>query len=235
VMAIAPEKIAEGVYRVDAIRSSNAVSVLLVENDDGWTLVDTGVEGGAVRIRDALAALGSGPEDLKRIFLTHHHNDHIGGLEDLTQWAPDAELGATEYEAMVISGKLPPAPPSNPILRRLASGLSDAPKIPVGKILHENDIVSGFRIIATPGHSLGHASLLRDSDGLLFTADAFGCLPRKVRVGVRKSLCVDPRMARRSARKLLGERFATVILAHGPVLRSDARTKLQSAVERCRY
>jgi len=232
-MASSPEKIAAGVYRVDAVRFPNAINVLLLENDDGWTLVDTGAEGEAARIRDALTALGSGPEDLKRIFLTHHHPDHIGGLEGLKEWAPDAELGATEYEALVIAGKLPPALPTNPILRRLAEG--DVPKFPVSKILREGDLVSGFHIVSTPGHSLGHASLLRDTDGLLFTADAFGCLPRKVRVGIRKALCTDPPMARRSAQKLLGERFDTVIMAHGPVLRSDARKKLQRTVERCRY
>ena len=110
------------------------------------------------------------------------------------------------------------------------------PTTPVGKILREGDLVSGFRIVSTPGHSLGHVSLLRDADGLLFTADAFGCLPRKIRVGVRKALCTDPPMAKRSARKLLGERFATVVMGHGPVLRSDdARKRLQRAVERCRY
>jgi glyoxylase-like metal-dependent hydrolase (beta-lactamase superfamily II) len=234
-MASVPEKLAAGVYKVDAIRFPNAINVLLLENDDGWTLVDTGGEGQADRVREALAALGAGPEDLKRILLTHHHGDHIGGLEGLMQWAPQAELGATEYEAMVISGKLPPAPPSNPILRFMVSRMADPPQVPVGKVLRENDVVSGFRIIATPGHSLGHVSLLRDADGLLFTADAFGCLPRKVRVGVRKALCTDPPLARRSAQKLLGERFDTVVPAHGPVLRSDARAKLQRAVERCRY
>ena len=96
-MAGIPEKLAAGVYKIGAIRIPNAISVLLLENDDGWTLVDTGVEGEAGRIREAIAALGSGPEDLKRIFLTHNHGDHIGGLEGLTEWAPHAELGATEY------------------------------------------------------------------------------------------------------------------------------------------
>jgi glyoxylase-like metal-dependent hydrolase (beta-lactamase superfamily II) len=232
-MARSPEKIATGVYRVDAIRIPNAINVLLLENDDGWTLVDTGVEGEAARIRDALSALGSGPDDLKRIFLTHHHGDHIGGLEGLKEWAPHAELGATEYEALIISGKLPRALPKNLIARLMAG--EDPPAFPVGKILREGDLVSGFRIVSTPGHSLGHVSLLRDADGLLFTADAFGCLPRKIRVGVRKSLCTDPPMARRSAQKLLAERFATVVMAHGPVLRSKARARLQRTVERCRY
>jgi glyoxylase-like metal-dependent hydrolase (beta-lactamase superfamily II) len=232
-MARTPEKIATGVYRVDAIRIPNAINVLLLENDDGWTLVDTGAESEAGRIREAITALGSGPEDVKRIFLTHHHPDHIAGLEGLQEWAPDAALGATEYEAMVISGQLPPALPTNPILRRFAE--ADIPPFSVGKILREGDLVSGFRIVSTPGHSLGHVSLLRDADGLMFTADAFGCLPRKIRVGVRKALCTDAPMARRSAQKLLGERFATVIMAHGPVLRSDARPKLQRTVERCRY
>jgi glyoxylase-like metal-dependent hydrolase (beta-lactamase superfamily II) len=229
-----PEKIAAGVYRVDGIALPNAINMLLLENDDGWTLVDTGVESSVDRIREALSALGSGPEDIRRIFLSHHHDDHTGGLKGIKKWAPGAEVGATEYEAYVISGKLPPAPPSNPIVRRLAQGMS-VPTSPVEKILREGDLVSGFRIVSTPGHSLGHASLLRDADGLLFTADAFGCLPRKIRVGVRKALCTDPPMARRSARKLLGERFTTVVMGHGPVLRSDAWARLERAVERCRY
>ena len=229
-----PEKVAAGVYRVDALGFPNAINMLLLENDDGWTLVDTGVENSPGRVREALKCLGSAPEDLKRIFLSHHHGDHIGGLKSIREWAPEAEVGATEYEAYVVSGKLPPAPPRNPILRRMVNQ-ENMPTSPVGKILREGDLVSGFRIVSTPGHSLGHVSLLREADGLLFTADAFGCLPRKIRVGVIKPFCIDSPMARRSAEKLLGERFDTVVMGHGPVLRSDAKTRLQRAVERCRY
>jgi glyoxylase-like metal-dependent hydrolase (beta-lactamase superfamily II) len=229
-----PENIAPGVYRVDAIGFKNAINMLLLENDDGWTLVDTGVAGSVGRIKDAITSLGSGPGDLKRIFITHQHDDHTGGLKGLLEWAPGAEVGATAHEADVISGRRGLDPQSNAFFRRMSSG-ARPPGVPVGKVLREGDFVSGFRLISTPGHTLGHASLLRDSDGLLFIADAFGCLPRKIRVGVRKALCADPSLARRSAQKLLAEDFTTAVMAHGPVLRGDARTRLQKAVERCRY
>jgi hypothetical protein len=50
-----------------------------------------------------------------------------------------------------------------------------------------------------------------------------------------KPSCTDPPLASRSAQKLLGERFATVMFAHGPVLRSGGREALHGAVERCGY
>jgi glyoxylase-like metal-dependent hydrolase (beta-lactamase superfamily II) len=231
-VATRPELVAPGVYRVDAIRLSNMINVLLLENDDGWTLVDTGTGNSVGRIREAITALGSGPEDLKRIFLTH--NDHTGGLPGLLEWAPNAEVGAPPHEAEVISGKRGPDPFSNPVFRFLARN-AKLPSAPVTKVLREGDLVSNFRIIATPGHTLGHVSLLRDGDGLLFTADAFGCLPRKIRVGIRKAVCTDPGEAKRSAQKLLAEEFGTVLLAHGPVLRSGAKERLRTVVARCRY
>ncbi len=233
-MVDTPELIAPGVYRVDAFRFSNAINVLLLENDDGWTLVDTGLAGSVPRIQDALAALGSGPENLRRILLTHQHDDHTGGLKGLLQWAPGAEVGTTAHEAEIVSGKRGMDPQSNHVLRRLARN-AKPPGVPVGKVLREGDLVSGFRVISTPGHTPGHVSLLRDEDGLLFTADAFGCLPRKLRVGVRKAVCTDPPLAKRSAEKLRREDFATVVFSHGKTLRAGARARLREAVEECRY
>lgn len=78
-----PERVAEGVYRVDAIPVPSAISVLLVRDSGGFTLVDTGVSSSPKRIRAALDALGAGASDLKRIFLTHYHHDHTGGLAEM--------------------------------------------------------------------------------------------------------------------------------------------------------
>lgn len=233
-MTGAPELIASGVYRVDAFRFENAINVLLVEDDNGWTLVDTGIGSSPSRIREALSALGGSPGELRRIFLTHHHNDHIGGLPVIRGWAPQAKIVASEKEAEVISGRRGLDPQSNKVLRYLSRN-AKLPTEPVDTVVQENDIVAGFRVISTPGHTLGHVSLLRDEDGLLFTADAFGCLPRKIRVGVRKAFCADPALAKRSAAKLLGENFGTVVFAHGKTLRNGAKERLHEAVAKCRY
>jgi glyoxylase-like metal-dependent hydrolase (beta-lactamase superfamily II) len=76
---------------------------------------------------------------------------------------------------------------------------------------------------------------LRDGDGLLFTADAFGCSPRKLRVGIRRAVCSDPAEAMRSAEKLLAEDFSTVMFAHGKTLRTGAKEQLREVVARTRY
>ncbi len=230
----APERVASGVYRVDAVGMSNAISVLLLEDGDGFALVDTGLGSSAGRIREALAGLGGRPEDLKRIYITHHHPDHIGGLPGVLEWAPDAEVVASEHEAEIITGRRGPDQASSPIFR-FFSRFQKLPTVPVDLVAREGDTVAGFRVVSTPGHTLGHTSLLRDEDGLLFTGDAFAVLLRRIGVGGAKFVCTDPPQAKRSAEKLLAEKFDTVVMTHGKPLYAGARGQLEEAVARCNY
>jgi glyoxylase-like metal-dependent hydrolase (beta-lactamase superfamily II) len=78
-------------------------------------------------------------------------------------------------------------------------------------------------------------SLINDQHGLLFTADAFGSVPYKVRVGVRKFLCTDPAEAQHSAEKLLREEFSTVVFSYGKTLREDAKRRLSEVAARDQY
>src|SRR4028118_1484351 len=141
--------IAPGVYRVDAIGFKNAINILLLENDDGLTLVDTGVAGSVERIKNAVASLGSGPDDLKRIFITHQHDDHTGGLKGLLEWAPGAEVGSTAHEADMISGRRGLDPPSHAFFRRMSSS-AKPPGVPVGKGLQEGGRVAGVPLLPAP-------------------------------------------------------------------------------------
>jgi glyoxylase-like metal-dependent hydrolase (beta-lactamase superfamily II) len=225
-----PEKIAPGIYRVDAIAFKYKVSVYLIADRDGWTLVDTALESSVTRIKEALLALGGDAETLKRIYLTHHHSDHIGGLGALAEWAPQAEIIASAGEAAIISGQQPPDRSENPIMRAMTER-QQLPTHPVSRTVSEGDTVAGFRVIATPGHSMNHTSLFHEDHRLLLTADAFGQLFTKIQVGVTKPFCSDPALAQQSAKKLLDLDFITVSLSHGPVLHDDAKASLRAAVE----
>ena len=230
----APEEIVPGVYRVDTVVIPHAVSVLLVADNDGWTLIDTGVRGGVLRIQEALGTFGARPEDLRRIYLTHHHGDHIGGLPAVRWWATQAEVVAPEHEARVISGERPPDPPSNALFRSFAKR-GQLPKVPVDRVVREGESIAGFRVVSTPGHTQGHTSLVNDQHGLLFTGDAFGSMPFRVRVGVRKFFCTDPAEAQRSAEKLLTEEYSTVVFSHGKSLREGAKQQLREITTRDQY
>lgn len=233
-MATSPEELAPGVYRIDAFRLARMVNVFAIHADDGWTLVDTGLGGSPARIQAALGRLGVGPAALRRIYLTHHHSDHIAGLPGMCRWAPEAEVVASEREAEIISGARPRDAAPSPV-SRLMQRADRLPVVPVSRTVIEGEIVAGFRVIATPGHSVGHTSLLSEDHGLLLTGDAFGALPRRLRVGVRGALCADPAMALRSADKLLEEEYATVAFSHGAVLREAARERLREVVAACDY
>src|SRR2546428_4926765 len=158
-MATGPEELANGVYRIDAIGISYAINVLAVAGRDGWTLVDTGLSGSPKRIQLALTALGVRPAALARIYLTHHHQDHIGGLPGMRAWAPDAEIVASDHEAEIIAGKRPMDPSANRLMR-FGQRWNTLPTVPVNRTVQDGQVIAGFRVIATPGHSLGHTSLL---------------------------------------------------------------------------
>jgi hypothetical protein len=49
-MTALPEKLAPGIYRVDTVPVPHMISVLLIAERDGWTLIDTGVASGVPRI-----------------------------------------------------------------------------------------------------------------------------------------------------------------------------------------
>ena len=61
------------------------VNCFLVKEDDGFTLVDTGVAGSAPGIHKAAQSL-DGP--ICRILLTHAHIDHVGSLDALVPGYP---------------------------------------------------------------------------------------------------------------------------------------------------
>ena len=77
------ETVAPGVHRAPVPMPHDglkAINVYVVEEADGVTLIDAGFDGpdAMVAVKAGLAAAGAEIGDVRRMLITHIHNDHIG-------------------------------------------------------------------------------------------------------------------------------------------------------------
>lgn len=167
------------------------VNVYLVA-EEPLTLIDTGP-----KTKEALEALREGlrrervrPADIRRIVLTHAHEDHCGLARKLRDEAKDAEVlvhgwetghraGRLEYDEhrqLLVRAGVPDADIA--ALRRMYEGVrayADALED------HEHaelvdDAEIGFergslRVVHTPGHTPGSCSFLREADRTVIAGD----------------------------------------------------------------
>lgn len=98
--AAAPDSLFEILSLQGGIPST--VSTFLLQSKEGPILFDAGLGQADSRLIAGLASIGIAPEDVKYIYLTHFHGDHIGGLmKEDTAVFPHAEIYASrlEYDA----------------------------------------------------------------------------------------------------------------------------------------
>jgi hydroxyacylglutathione hydrolase len=129
---------------------SDNYAFLIHDAQSGETAVVDVPEAGPI-----LAALAERGWGLTQILITHHHNDHIGGVAELR-----AATGARVLGAGADAHRLPP----------LDRALAEGDSVQVGG--------ESGQVIDVPGHTLGHIAFHFPGSALLFTADslmACGC------------------------------------------------------------
>ncbi len=200
-------------------------SFALLDDDGSVTLVDTGVERAPARIVAGLAALGKHPADVQRIILTHAHPDHAGGAMEMAARTGAPVAVHADDAGFVEAGESAPNDKSSTI-GRIFARLQDRrfPAVEVGERLADGqvlDVAGGLRVVATPGHSPGHVSLLHEPTRTLITGDAiFNVL------GLRYSpriFCTDIPLSRRTAHVLGELEYDRVGFTHGPEIVDGAR------------
>jgi len=206
------------------------VNAFLVEADV-LTLVDTGTPGGAQRLVAALRAMGREPRDVGRILLTHRHSDHAGNAGELAR-VTGAEVHASPADGVFLAeGREQPRPrPATALGRVMVPYVKLAlpwklPPVAVRQTLAGGEAVGPFRVLDTPGHTLGHVSLLWPERGILFTGDAAANLTR---VGPHPA-GDDPARARESFAGLARADFDAACFGHGRSIGTDAAAAFRAA------
>jgi glyoxylase-like metal-dependent hydrolase (beta-lactamase superfamily II) len=199
------------------VNRAHFVNAYLVREDDGFTLVDTGIGGGAAKLVEVARVNGG---EIKRIALTHGHSDHAGSLDGLREQLGaqvevlvpdlDARIWAGEH---VVDGKPRgswPHPATKPDVRLLGG-----------------ERIGSLEVVASPGHTPGHVAFRDTRDNSLLAGDAFTSY---VRVDLPNRLTQpfplaamgtqDKSRLLESARKLRALDPALLAVGHGPAVRS---------------
>ena len=196
------------------------INCFLVREDDGFTLVDTGLSGSATGIREAVQALQA---PIRRIALTHAHIDHVGSLDALLSELPEIEFVVGKRESRLLVPDLPLEPGETG--KRLI-GFPGAKSRPT-RLLNDGDRVNSLQAIFCPGHTPGHMAYLDVRDGSLIAGDAFTTQTGVVAAGTFKLLFPFPALfswnkavAAESARRLRSFKPERLAVGHGRTIES---------------
>lgn len=185
---VVPKPLWERVATPDARnRIPLGLNCLLIRTGDVNVLVDTGcgrkyspkeieiysIDVSADLVRE-LAKIGLDPEEIDIVVNTHLHFDHCGGNtlvagEDVVPTFPGAEYVVRKVEYQDAS-----APNERTRATYFAHNWSPIEAAGKLRVIDQDwEIVPGVTCISTPGHTLGHQSVLVESEGrkLLFLAD----------------------------------------------------------------
>jgi glyoxylase-like metal-dependent hydrolase (beta-lactamase superfamily II) len=210
----------DNLYRLTRL---GMINCFLVKEEDGLTLVDTGLAGSADDILQAAKNLGSA---IQRIAITHAHIDHIGSLDALVAALPKVELSIGTRESRLLVRNF--ALQANESGKRLVGfpGASSQPD----RLLEDGDRVGSLRAISAPGHTPGHMALLDIRDGSLIAGDAFTTQTGLVLAGVLKVFFPFPALfswnaesALQSGMKLRALNPASLSVGHGITLFSPLK------------
>jgi len=160
---------------------ANVCFIRSLEHASDWLLVDSGVFHAADHILRKAEMWNGSTEPPKAIILTHGHFDHVGALQALAEhWDVPVYAHLLEFPYLTGGADYPAADPS--VGGGLMTWLSPFyPRDPVdisgrlqplpmdGKL----PWLPEWQWVHTPGHTPGHISLFRQSDGALIAGDAF--------------------------------------------------------------
>jgi glyoxylase-like metal-dependent hydrolase (beta-lactamase superfamily II) len=233
-------RIANSVYVLPIPRSPQEPEsflnlTLIMDEQNGNTLVDAGLPNQTEAISAALVEAGIGVGDLRRIIFTHQDLDHVGSGAALVRQS-DARVLAHPADAPYIEGSQRPLKPSPEMLEQrpqMREVLERLEPVGIDEYVEDGtrlDLAGGTRVISTPGHTPGHISLYVERSKVLIAGDALTAQRGSLN-GPNPSMTLEIRTAIQSVRRLADLEIDTIVCYHGGVVSEDANGQLRRVIQ----
>lgn len=195
------------------------VNCYLVREDDGFTLIDTGIAGSEKVILASAQPFGA---PIVRIVLTHAHGDHAGSLDALHAALPNAEVIVAKRSVPLLAGDMSLLP-DEPQTKLNGSWVKCSTK--PNRTVVAGDHIGTLEVVASPGHTPDHIAFLDTRDNTLIAGDAYQTRAGIAVSGVLRPLFPFPALATwhkptalESAHALYALKPSRLAVGHGVVL-----------------
>ena len=217
-------EIIPNIHKIDGVRGANCY---LISSGPEMVLVDAGMRGSSKIVEKYLKEMGKNLSDIKYIFITHADIDHVGGAAEMKKMT-GAKLVIHQAETGVLSGKIRGKHVKGPLglLFKLLAPVVRFQPVEPDIVIKENTELAGFKIIHTPGHSVGSICLFQPGK-VLFAGDAL----RSDRAGnpklPSKMMTADIVQAKVSVALIAGLEFDTLLCGHGAPVKGNAAVRVK--------
>lgn len=203
----------------------------IIEQVEDLILIDTEMNGKAKPI---LRYIHEELEDrrVSKVFLTHHHVDHVKGAPALDAVFHPLFHAHKEDASYILGMKKRPLPRNwlmKPLFFILNPFMAARPLTSV-EFVEDGQQVDGIQAIFLPGHTMGSLGFLRE--GVMFSGDA-AVTNRSGEPALPLGIFTENmKAAKESFKKLSSRDFDIMVTGHGPPILEDASTRMKEAVEK---
>ncbi|MDY0074879.1 MAG: MBL fold metallo-hydrolase [Acholeplasmataceae bacterium] len=213
-------------------KQQHKIHPTLLVDDREVMLVDCGYQGFLPKIETEMLKHSIDPKRLTKVFITHHDDDHMGGLFELKMKYPEIQVISGQMESGYISGKMKSLrliqaeellktmdEKMRPFGEAFCQRQRELKHVLVDQTVQEGDLLDicgGTLVMETPGHMPGHLSLYLKEMDIVITGDAAVVENNELHVA-NPFFTLDMETAKKSLKRLVDIHAKTYYCFHGGI------------------
>ena len=217
-------KIADNIERLELpmnlMGSERLIYPTLMWDEDNVILVDAGIPGYLLQLKNAMIEAGVSFDRLNKIIVTHQDIDHIGGIKGILSENPEVRVFAHEED--------------KPYIRLKILDMFENSSVKVNQTISDGEVLpycGGITVIHTPGHTPGHVCLYHQMSKTLIVGDTMNIIDKQL-VGPNKDMMSEDEAndANNSLKKFKDYDIVNIITYHGGLFNDKPNERIKELI-----